>query len=80
MRDRMTDGGVRRWTTKLTGTKASRLAAWVAVRGKPSRMNEAEGHIDGAFEDDAALRSHPLDLNSKEMRSRIVESGTRLPD
>lgn len=78
IRDKITDGGVRSWTTKLTGTRASRLVAWAAVRGNPSRINEAVGDTDGGF--DPLVRSQPLDLNSKDMRSRIVESGTRFPD
>lgn len=46
MRERMTDGGVRRWTTKLTGISESKVDAWAAVRGKPSRMNDAERDTD----------------------------------
>ena len=78
IRDRITDGGVRSWTTKLTGIRASRLAAWAAVRGNPSRINEAVGEIDRDLEE--GFKSQPLDLNSEQMRSRIVESGTRFPD
>lgn len=72
----MTEGGVTRWTTKFTGTMVSRLEAWVAVRGKPSRIKDAEGIIDELGADE----SQPRDLNSEDMRSRIIESGTRLPD
>lgn len=83
---------------------ASKLEAWVAVRGNPSKMNDADGDIDGAVlgicEKETASRdgvfvvsavvavaddffidaSQPLDLSSADMRSSIIESGTRLPD
>ncbi len=71
--------GVMRLTTRLIGTRESRRDACMAVRGKPSRMNEAEGEVDtaGAGEDTG---SQFLDFSSARMRWRIVSSGTRLPD
>lgn len=48
IRDIIIAGGVRRCTTRLIGTSFSRLNACAAVRGKPSRINEAEGHVDAA--------------------------------
>jgi hypothetical protein len=90
MRARITEGGVRRCTTKLTGTRLSRLVAWEEVRGKPSRMKDAEGSIEwdwvgveeGEGEEgaDEAGWSQPLLFISSEMRLRIMESGTRFPD
>jgi len=47
IRDMMIAGGVRRWTTKFTGRSFSKLDACEAVRGKPSRMKDADGDIDG---------------------------------
>ena len=71
------------------GTRASRLAAWTAVRGKPSRMNDAEERPapppdvvldEGSLPDVAAgVVSHPLDESSCEISSSIVESGTSSP-
>lgn len=46
MRSRMMFTGVMRETTKLMGTRESRRAAWPAVRGKPSRMNDAEAELE----------------------------------
>lgn len=47
IRRRIMSVGVRRETTRLMGTRASRRAAWLAVRGNPSRMKDAEGAPDG---------------------------------
>lgn len=85
IRERMTEGGVLRCTTKFTGTKLSRLVAWLAVRGNPSRMKEAEESIEGEdgvaeCEDSDCGRSQPLVFISSEIKFRIIESGTRLPD
>lgn len=63
------------------GIRRSRDAAWVAVRGKPSRMKEALRFsirvvvvvVGGGAE------SHPLEESSEEMRSRMTLSGTRFP-
>lgn len=41
IREIMTAGGVERWTAKLMGRMWSKLVAWDAVRGKPSRINDA---------------------------------------
>lgn len=60
----------------------SRLAAWAAVRGKPSRMNDAEGdnlRVRAGFPVNDEGTSQPFDVSSEEMRSMIIESGTRLP-
>ena len=46
MRLRMMFTGVMRETTKLMGMRESRRAAWSAVRGKPSRMNDAEAELE----------------------------------
>lgn len=83
----MTDGGVKRWMTKLMGTIRSRLVACTAVRGKPSRMNDADGAMEvgcGFDEDEGDCVvldgvSQPLVANSEEMRSSMTASGTRFP-
>ena len=75
IRDRIIEGGVTRCTTKLIGTRESKLVAWEAVRGKPSRMKDAEGETDLLGDGESQF----LVLNSEEMRLRIMESGTRLP-
>src|SRR5699024_2669680 len=81
IRERITDGGVRRCTTKFTGTILSRLPACATVRGKPSRMKEALGEMGVVCCDEGVFfGNQPLDLNSEEIRSSIIESGTRLPD
>lgn len=46
MRSRIMFTGVMRETTKLMGTRESRRAAWPAVRGKPSRMNDAKAELE----------------------------------
>lgn len=46
MRERITEEGVRRETTRFIGMRLSSWVAWLAVRGKPSRMKEAEGSLD----------------------------------
>jgi hypothetical protein len=65
------------------------------VRGNPSRIKEAEESIEweevsareeddedvaGCTEDVRGGRSQPLDFISSEIKFRIIESGTRLPD
>jgi hypothetical protein len=77
IRERIIEGGVTKWTTKLMGTRESKLAAWEAVRGNPSKMKDAEGETDEP--DDCVLESQPLELNSEDIRLRIMESGTRFP-
>lgn len=99
IRDIMTDGGVKRWTTKFIGRIRSerirsKLKACTAVRGKPSRMNEADGEgvVGVGWDDDDGEDvaeewdcvcsdgvSQPLVFSSVEMRSSITPSGTRLP-
>lgn len=89
----MTEAGVISSTTKFTGTSLSRAVAWEAVRGNPSRIKDAEEDIEGGGAVDEEVDncaevcgdvsdggSQPLDDNSEEMRFRIIESGTRLPD
>lgn len=83
----MIAGGVRRCTTKFMGIRWSRLEAWEAVRGNPSRMNEADGLDDavGARLSDVEVgpedsESQPLEASSEEINSSIIASGTRLPD
>lgn len=73
--------GVIRETTKLMGTRESRLAAWPAVRGKPSRMNDAEAELErGGCEDEVTVGSQSLAVSSETTRRSIVSSGTRLPE
>lgn len=66
------------------------------MRGNPSRINEADESIEwreevsAREEDDEDVagctegvrggRSQPLDFISSEIKFRIIESGTRLPD
>lgn len=75
--------GVRRETTKLMGIKASRREAWVAVRGNPSKMKEADGRGEGAAEAEAEEEnvgeSQLLERSLARIRRRIISSGTRLP-
>ena len=71
--------GVRRETTKLMGIKASRREAWVAVRGNPSKMNEADGRGEGAAEEERVGESQLLERSLARIRRRIISSGTRLP-
>lgn len=81
MRSRMMFTGVIRETTKLMGTRESRRAAWPAVRGKPSRMNDAEAELErGEGEDGVAIGSQSLAVSSDTIRRSIVSSGTRLPE
>lgn len=81
MRSRMMFTGVMRETTKLIGTRESRRTAWPAVRGKPSRMNDAEAELErGEGEDEVAIGSHSLVVSSETIRRSIVSSGTRLPE
>ena len=49
------------------------------MRGKPSKIKDAEGEIDGGFDGFEDCESQPLVLNSEEIRLRIMESGTRFP-
>lgn len=54
------------------------------MRGKPSRINEAEGEEEGRA-GTASVRevldgTQDLDFNSERMRRRIMSSGTREPD
>ena len=42
-------------------------------------MNDAAGETDAGDEGDDPAVSQPLRLNSLEMSSMIIESGTRLP-
>lgn len=73
-------GGVRRWTTRFMGIKLSRDVAWVAVRGKPSRMKEALGFRIGVeLVAVGGSVSHPFEESSEDMRSRMRLSGTRSP-
>lgn len=72
-------------TTRLMGTRASRRAACVAVRGKPSRMNEAEGAGDGEGVggegvSEVCVGSQFFDFSSARMSRSMVSSGTRFPD
>lgn len=69
------------------GTRLSRLDAWTAVRGNPSRMKDAEGLSVGTGEEraepaTAALGedNHPFDVSSEDINSKIVLSETSLPD
>lgn len=71
--------GVRRDTTRLMGIRASRREAWVAVRGKPSRMKEAEGRGEGAADTAEVGASQFLERSLARIRRRIISSGTRLP-
>lgn len=81
MRSRMMFTGVMRETTKLMGTRESRRAAWPAVRGKPSRMNDAKAELErGEGQDEVAIGSHSLAVSSDTIRRSIVSSGTRLPE
>ena len=66
------------------GIRESSFEACGEVRGKPSRMNEAEGEEEGragaASVRDVVDGIQDLDFNSERMRRRIVSSGTREPD
>lgn len=73
--------GVRRETTRLIGIKASRREAWVAVRGNPSKIKEADGSGEGAAEEEEEEvgESQFLERSLARIRRRIISSGTRLP-
>ena len=62
---------------------ASSFRAWIEVRGKPSRMNDAEGASEGrvceASEREVLEGTQDLALSSVRMRRRIMSSGTREP-
>lgn len=67
------------------GTRDSRLLAWTAVRGNPSSMNEAD-ELSDFFDDGADVdetlgdgTSHPLEVSSEDINSRMVASGTSWP-
>lgn len=49
------------------------------MRGKPSKIKDAEWETDGGLDGFDDCESQPLVLNSEEIRLRIMESGTRLP-
>jgi len=70
-------------TTRFTGMRESRRAACVAVRGKPSRMKDAEGSSEGcagiASLTDVCRETQRFDLSSLRISLRIMSSGTRLP-
>ena len=71
-------------TTRFMGIRESSFEAWGEVRGKPSRMNEALGEVEGragaASVRDVVDGIQDLDFNSERMRRRIMSSGTREPD
>ena len=62
---------------------ASSFRAWTEVRGKPSRINDAEGASEGrvraASEREVLEGTQDLALSSVRMRRRIMSSGTREP-
>ena len=80
----MMGAGVTSDTTRLMGTRASRRAACVAVRGNPSRMKEAEGAGEGGAacsgESDECVGSQFFAFSSARINRRIMSSGTKLPD
>lgn len=83
MRPRMISIGVIRETTKLTGIIESSLLACTDVRGKPSRIKDAEGEDDGAAGDgsviEVVLDTHFFAFKELRMSFKIMSSGTRLP-
>lgn len=64
--------------------RASRREACSEVRGKPSRMKEADGEEDGragaASVMEVLVGTQDLALSSPRMSWRIMSSGTREPD
>lgn len=63
--------------------RASSFRAWTEVRGKPSRINDAEGASEGRVcetsEREVLEGTQDLALSSVRMRRRIMSSGTREP-
>lgn len=80
----MMSTGVSSETTRLMGIRASSREAWIAVRGNPSRMKDAEGEVDGGERlwevVDVLCGSQFLDWSLARMRRKIISSGTRFPD
>ena len=60
------------------GIKLSRREACPAVRGNPSRMNEADGSGEGSVMEEV-WESQFWERSLARMRRRIISSGTRLP-
>src|SRR4051812_10424711 len=95
MRERIMSTGVTKCRTRFIGRRCDRYSACEAVRGKPSRMKEVLGSVEGltAAETDPFPRpraatmssfdldvdTHFRDLSSERMRLRISGSGTRPP-
>src|SRR4051812_43899429 len=95
MRERIMSTGVTRSSTRFIGRRCDRYSACEAVRGKPSRMKDVLGSVEGltAAEADPLPRpraatissfdldvdTHFRDLSSERMRLRIKGSGTRPP-
>ena len=65
------------------GMRASSFRAWTEVRGKPSRINDAEGASEGrdctVSEREVLEGTQDLALSSVRIRRRIMSSGTREP-
>ena len=66
------------------GIRALSFCAWTEVRGKPSRMKDAEGALEGregaASERDVVGGTQDFAFSSPRMRRRIMSSGTSEPD
>ena len=66
------------------GIRASSFRAWMEVRGKPSRMKDADGASEGrlgaASEREVLEGTQELAFNWVRMSRRIMSSGTREPD
>lgn len=60
------DAGVLRDTHRFMGTRFASEAAWVAVRGKPSRMKDAEGSSEGCGGGKVSLSEGVLTKSSTE--------------